>query len=107
MFKCLIGVNIYKRASGRQYLLLRPSSNAPQGSPGFNEQEHQLAAEDFFVLDRFVEHMLLEDYSPTLFANSFSQAFASQHEANANMRLPPDAIKDVHARETDLAGRHR
>jgi hypothetical protein len=63
--------------------------------------------ENFFVLDRFVEHMLLEDYSSTLFANSFSQAFASQHEANANMRLPPDAIEDVHARETDLAGRHR
>ena len=42
--------------------------------------------ENFFVLDRFVEHMLLEDYSSTLFANSFSQAFASQHEANANMR---------------------
>ena len=39
--------------------------------------------ENFFVLDRFVEHMLLEDYSSTLFANSFSQACVSEHEANA------------------------
>jgi hypothetical protein len=40
-----MGVTIYKRAGGRQYLLLRPSGNAPQESSGFNDQEHQQAAE--------------------------------------------------------------
>ncbi|HSL04643.1 MAG TPA: hypothetical protein VK901_14035, partial [Nitrospiraceae bacterium] len=66
-----------------------------------------MTPENFSVLDRFVEHMVLEDYSPTYFANSFSQAIASQHEANANTPLPPDATQDVLARATDLAGHHR
>ena len=66
-----------------------------------------MTPDNFSLLDRFVEHMLLEDYSPTLFANSLSQACASYGEINANMPLPPDAIEDIHARATDLAGRHR
>ena len=66
-----------------------------------------MTPENFSVLDRFVEHLLLEDYSPTLFANSLSQSLASQHEAQATTRLSPDAIRDVHARATDLAGRHQ
>ena len=66
-----------------------------------------MTPDNFSVLDRFVEHMLLEDYSPTLFANSLSQAFASQHEAHVNTQLPSDAIEDVDARATDLVGRHQ
>ena len=66
-----------------------------------------MSPKNFSVLDRFVEHMLLEDYSPTLFASSLSQACASEHEAHINTRLLSDAIEDVHVRETDLAGRHQ
>jgi hypothetical protein len=65
-----------------------------------------MTPENFTVLDRFVEHMLLEGYSPTLFANSLSQTCDSQHEAQANIPLPLDAIENVHARQTDLADRH-
>jgi hypothetical protein len=65
-----------------------------------------MTPENFSVLDRFVEHMLLEDYSPTLFANSLSQACASCGETNANTPSPRDAIENVHACATDLAGRH-
>lgn len=36
-----------------------------------------MTPENFSVLGRFVEHMLLERYSPTLFADSFSPAVAS------------------------------
>ena len=66
-----------------------------------------MTPENFSVLERFVEHMLLEDYSPTLFANSLSQAGASQHDAHVNTQLPSDAIEDVDARATDLVGRHQ
>ena len=66
-----------------------------------------MTPENFSVLERFVEHMLLEDYSPTLFANSLSQACASQHDAHVNTQLPSDAIEDVDARATDLVGRHQ
>ncbi|MBC7840625.1 MAG: polysaccharide deacetylase family protein [Nitrospiraceae bacterium] len=66
-----------------------------------------MSPKNFSVLDRFVEHMLLEDYSPTLFASSLSQACASEHEAHINTRLLSDAIEDVHVRATDLAGRHQ
>ena len=66
-----------------------------------------MSPKNFSVLDRFVEHMLLEDYSPTLFANSLSQACASEHEARSNTRLLSDAIEDVHVCATDLAGRHQ
>jgi hypothetical protein len=66
-----------------------------------------MTPENFSVLDRFVEHLLLEDYSPTLFANSLSQSCASQHEADASTQLPPDASEDVHARATDRASRYR
>ena len=66
-----------------------------------------MSPKNFSVLDRFVEHILLEDYSPTLFASSLSQACASEHEAHINTRLLSDAIEDVHVRATDLAGRHQ
>ena len=66
-----------------------------------------MTPENFSVLDRFVDHMLLEDYSPTLFVNSLSQTSASQHEAHANTLLPPDAMKAVRGCASDLAGRHR
>lgn len=66
-----------------------------------------MTPKNFSVLDRFVEHILLEDYSHTLFANSLSQAVASQHEADGNTQLPSDAIEDVDARATDLVGRHQ
>ena len=66
-----------------------------------------MSPKNFSVLDRFVEHMLLEDYSPTLFASSLSQACVSEHEAHINTRLLSDAIEDVHVRATDLAGRHQ
>ena len=66
-----------------------------------------MTPENFSVLERFVEHMLLEDYSPTLFANSLSQAGASQHDAHVNTQLPSDAIEDVDPRATDLVGRHQ
>ena len=66
-----------------------------------------MTPENFSVLDRFVEHMLLEGYSHALFANSLSQACASQHEAHVNTQLPSDAIEDVDVRATDLIGRHR
>ena len=36
-----------------------------------------MTPENFSILDRFVDHMLLEGYSPTLFSHSFSQACAS------------------------------
>jgi hypothetical protein len=36
-----------------------------------------MTPENFSVLDRFVEHLLQEGYSPTLFADSFSQTCAS------------------------------
>jgi hypothetical protein len=36
-----------------------------------------MTPENFSILDRFVDHMLLEGYSPTLFSHSFSQARAS------------------------------
>ena len=36
-----------------------------------------MTPENFSILDRFVEHMLTEGYSPTLFSHSFSQACAS------------------------------
>jgi hypothetical protein len=36
-----------------------------------------MTPENFSILDQFVEHMLLEGYSPTLFSHSFSQACAS------------------------------
>lgn len=66
-----------------------------------------MSPKNFSVLDRFVEHMLLEDYSPTLFASSLSQACASEHEAHINTRFLSDAIEEVHVRATDLAGRHQ
>ena len=66
-----------------------------------------MTPKNFSVLDRFVEHMLLEDYSATLFASSLSQACASEQEAHINTRLLSDAIEDVHVRATDLAGRHQ
>jgi peptidoglycan/xylan/chitin deacetylase (PgdA/CDA1 family) len=36
-----------------------------------------MTPENFSILGRFVDHMLLEGYSPTLFSHSFSQASAS------------------------------
>jgi hypothetical protein len=36
-----------------------------------------MTPENFSILDRFVDHMLLEGYSPTLFSHSFSQTCAS------------------------------
>ena len=66
-----------------------------------------MSPKNFSVLDRFVEHMLLEDYSPTLFASSLSQACASEHEVHINTRFLSDAIEEVHVRATDLAGRHQ
>jgi hypothetical protein len=36
-----------------------------------------MTPENFSVLDRFVEHLLQEGYSPMLFADSFSQTCAS------------------------------
>src|SRR6185295_19056483 len=36
-----------------------------------------MTPENFSILDQFVEHMLLEGYSPTLFSHSFSQACVS------------------------------
>lgn len=64
-----------------------------------------MTPDNFSVLDRFVDHMLQEDYSPTLFANSLSQACAAYGETNGNTPSPPDAVEDVHACATDLAGR--
>ena len=66
-----------------------------------------MTPKNFSVLDRFLEHMLLEGYSPTLFASSLSQACVSEHEAHINTRILSDAIEDGHVRATDLAGRHR
>jgi hypothetical protein len=66
-----------------------------------------MTPKNFSVLDRFLEHMLLEDYSPTLFASSLSQACVSEHEALIHTPILSDAIKDVHVRATDLAGRHQ
>jgi hypothetical protein len=40
-----------------------------------------MTPENFSVLDGFVEHMLLERYSPTLFADSFGEARTSSYEA--------------------------
>jgi len=36
-----------------------------------------MTPENFSILDRFVDHMLLKGYSPTLFSHSFSQTCAS------------------------------
>ena len=66
-----------------------------------------MTPKNFSVLDRFLEHMLLEDYSPTLFASSLSQACVPEHEAHINTRILSDAIEDVHVCATDLAGRHQ
>ncbi len=46
-----------------------------------------MTPENFSILDRFVEHLLLEDYLPTLFAHSLSQPCASQHEAQATKTI--------------------
>jgi hypothetical protein len=66
-----------------------------------------MTPKNFSVLDRFLEHMLLEDYSPTLFASSLSQACVSEHDAHINTRILSDAIEEGHVRATDLAGRHQ
>jgi hypothetical protein len=36
-----------------------------------------MTPENFFLLDEFVEHMIRQGFSPTLFADSFSEALAS------------------------------
>ena len=63
--------------------------------------------ENFSLLDAFVEHVMRQGYSPTLFADSFSTARGSRSLARAVTRLRSDAIDDVSAHATDLVGIHR
>lgn len=66
-----------------------------------------MTPKNFSVLDRFVEHMLLEEYSPTLFANSLSYTCALDHDVRTSLGHLPDTIENVHERATDLTGRNR
>ena len=59
-----------------------------------------MTPENISLLDGFVEHMMQQGYSPTLFADSFSKALVSRYEACADTRLSPDAIDDVNGHVT-------
>ena len=57
-----------------------------------------MGPENFSLLDAFVEHMMRQGCSPSLFADSISNA-------PADTRLPSDAINAVHAHGTSLPAR--